>query len=241
MNETLRKRIITAVILGLALAIIILFLPAIATVIALTLSVLAGAWEWSAFLRVSSTAWRAGYVAALAALMIVVWQLASTPGGRHLVLTAALVWWMGALVWVALAPQRVSPWSAALAGAMALLPAWLALVYMRAQMAHGAQWIMFTLLLVFAADIGAFFAGHRFGRLRLAPHVSPGKTWEGVLGGAAAGALVALVGGVWFGLPLGTFVPLCIAIVGLSNDGNLTESLLKRFAGLKDSGTLFPG
>jgi phosphatidate cytidylyltransferase len=240
-NEALRKRIITAVILGLALAFIIVFLPDIATVIALTLSVLAGAWEWSAFLRLSSTAWRAGYVAALAALMLVLWQLASTAGGRHLVLTAALVWWMGALVWVAVAPQRVAPWSAAIAGALALLPAWLALVYMRVQMIHGAQWIMFTLLLVFAADIGAFFAGHRFGRLRLAPHVSPGKTWEGVLGGAAAGALVALLGGLWFDLPLGSFVPLCIAVVGFSIVGDLTESLLKRFAGLKDSGTLFPG
>ncbi|MBV9912374.1 MAG: phosphatidate cytidylyltransferase, partial [Sinobacteraceae bacterium] len=67
------------------------------------------------------------------------------------------------------------------------------------------------------------------------------KTWEGVLGGAAAGALVALLGGTWFGLPLGTFVPLCIAVVGFSIVGDLTESLLKRFAGLKDSGTLFPG
>jgi phosphatidate cytidylyltransferase len=241
MNEALRKRIVTAVILATALVIVVQFLPAIATVIALTLSVLAGAWEWSAFLRVSGTALRAGYVAALAALMVVLWQVASTPGGRHVVLTAALVWWIGALLWIVFAPQRVAPWSAALAGALALLPAWMALVHIRMNLHRGAQWLMFTLLLVFAADIGAFFAGHRFGRLRLAPQVSPGKTWEGVLGGVLASACVALLGAAWFGVPVGSFLPLCIAVIGFSIVGDLTESMLKRFAGVKDSGTLFPG
>ncbi|MBV8803503.1 MAG: phosphatidate cytidylyltransferase, partial [Sinobacteraceae bacterium] len=98
-----------------------------------------------------------------------------------------------------------------------------------------------TLVLVFVADSGAYFAGRRFGRLRLAPAVSPGKTWEGVLGGATASALVGIAGSVWFAVPLHTFLPLCLAAVAFSIIGDLTESLLKRFAGLKDSGTLFPG
>jgi phosphatidate cytidylyltransferase len=77
--------------------------------------------------------------------------------------------------------------------------------------------------------------------LRLAPSVSPGKTWEGVLGGAAGGALVAIAGSGWFAVPLYAFLPLCLAAVAFSIVGDLTESLLKRFAGIKDSGTLFPG
>ena len=106
---------------------------------------------------------------------------------------------------------------------------------------RGAQWVLFALLLVWVADSGAFFFGRRYGRVRLAPDVSPGKTWEGVLGGVAVSALVAVGGSVWFGVPLPVFVPLCLAVVGFSIVGDLTESLLKRFAGLKDSGTLFPG
>jgi phosphatidate cytidylyltransferase len=106
---------------------------------------------------------------------------------------------------------------------------------------NGQYWVLFTLLLVWGADIGAYFAGHRFGHTRLAPAVSPGKTWEGVIGGFALSAIVAVAGSAWFALPLYAFVPLCLAAVGFSIVGDLTESLLKRFAGVKDSGTLFPG
>ena len=101
--------------------------------------------------------------------------------------------------------------------------------------------MLFALVLVQVADIGAFFVGRRFGKRRLAPSVSPGKTWEGVIGGVVASALVAVIGGAYFGTPLAWFLPLCLAAVGFSIVGDLTESLLKRFAGLKDSGRLFPG
>ena len=241
MNEGLRKRIITAVVLGAAFLSIVLFLPPAATVVLLTLLVLAGGWEWSAFLRVPVQGLRWVYVAFLAVMMPVVWHLTETLEGREIVLAVALLWWVIALLWIAFAPQRVAPWSAALAGLLALVPAWLALVRLRFDLLHGAEWMIFTLLLVFAADIGAFFAGRRFGRLRLAPAVSPGKTWEGVLGGIAASAVLAIAGSRWFGVSLYTFVPLCIAAVVFSVVGDLTESLLKRFAGVKDSGTLFPG
>jgi phosphatidate cytidylyltransferase len=111
--------------------------------------------------------------------------------------------------------------------------------------ARGAEWILFAFVLVWAADIGAFFIGRKFGRLRLAPSVSPGKTWEGVLGGMIASAIVAVLGNWWFGrtspISLAQFLPLCLAVVAFSIVGDLTESLLKRFAGVKDSGSLFPG
>ena len=239
MSDGLRKRIITAVILGGGFLAIALLLPAIATYILLTLLILAGAWEWSGFLRLSSVGWRVLYVTLVAGLLPVIWLVAESPEGREIVLAVAVVWWVIAVVWIAFAPQRVTSLLAGLAGLLALVPAWLALLRLRSDL--GAQWMLFTFLLVIAADIGAFFAGRRFGRLRLAPTVSPGKTWEGVLGGIAGGAILAICGSVWFGVPAYAFVPLCLAVVAFSIVGDLTESLLKRFAGLKDSGTLFPG
>jgi phosphatidate cytidylyltransferase len=240
-TESLRKRIVTAVILAAFLLGVLLWLPPTATVVVVTALVLAGAWEWSAFLRTSARPARAAYVVVVAVLLPVVWYVSAVPEGRNLVLAAALVWWLVALLWIIVAPHSVAPWSAGLAGVFALVPAWLALVRLRLDLPQGAEWVLFTLLLVWGADIGAYFAGRRFGHNRLAPQVSPGKTWEGVLGGFALSAIVAVAGSVWFRMPLTVFLPLCLAVVGFSIVGDLTESLLKRFAGVKDSGTLFPG
>lgn len=241
MTESLRKRIVTAVILGVTLLGVLLGLPPVWTVVLLTALLLVGAWEWSAFLRPAAAWMRIAYVALVAVLLPVVWMISATPEGRDGVLTAAVVWWFGALAWIVFAPGCVTPWLAALAGLLALVPAWLALVRLRLDPPHGAEWVLFALILVWVADIGAFFFGRRFGRLRLAPHVSPGKTWEGVAGGAAVSVIVAIAGSLWFHVPLHRFLPLCLAVVAFSIVGDLTESLLKRFAGIKDSGTLLPG
>ncbi|HEY2273979.1 MAG TPA: phosphatidate cytidylyltransferase [Steroidobacteraceae bacterium] len=240
MNEALRKRVLTAVVLAAALIVILLFLPVWATVVALTVMLLAGAWEWSAFLRLSTAARRLIYVALVALLLPLAWRISADPDGRDLILLAAVLWWVTAFMWIAFAPRLVSRWAAGVAGVLALVPAWLALVWLRLAPPHG-QWVLFTLILVWVADIGAFFAGRRFGRIRLAPEVSPGKTWEGVLGGVALSAFVAVGGSLWFRVPLEVFLPLCLATVAFSVIGDLTESLLKRYAGMKDSGSLFPG
>jgi len=98
-----------------------------------------------------------------------------------------------------------------------------------------------VLVLAWAADIGAYFAGRNLGRLRLAPWVSPNKTWEGVLGGLFAGSLVALAGTAWFEMPPLGFLSLCVAAVLVSVVGDLVESMFKRQRGMKDSGNLLPG
>ena len=241
MSEALRKRIVTAVVLGVTLLVVLLGLAPWVTVAMVSLVVLAGAWEWSGFLKLTGALRRAAYVGVIAVLIWGAWHLAAPGAGRDLVMRVAVLWWLVALLWVAVAPQRATPVTAALAGVLALVPAWLALVCMRLQVAHGAQWVVFTLILVFAADIGAYFGGRLFGRVKLAPQVSPGKTWEGVLGGMVLSGAWALGGSLWFHLSWVTFVPLCAAAVAFSIVGDLTESMLKRFAGLKDSGSLLPG
>jgi phosphatidate cytidylyltransferase len=241
MAESIKKRVATAAVLIVALLVVVLWLPAKATVVALTLVVLAGAWEWSAFLKLTRLWQRLLYVAVVAVLLPLVWCYAEKAEGLRVVLQIAVAWWVVALGWVMFAPRLVSSSAAAIAGILALVPAWLALTRLRGDSQVGAEWVLFTLVLVQVADIGAFFVGRRFGRHRLAPNVSPGKTWEGVIGGLIASALVAIIGSSRFGKPLLEFLPLCLAVVAFSIVGDLTESLLKRFAGLKDSGRLFPG
>ena len=240
MAESIGKRILTAAILaGLALG-VLLWLPPWVTVAGLTILALAGAWEWSAFLLTPSRYWRLAYLLLVAALLGLAWRFCTTAEARNAVLGVAVAWWLGALVWIVFAPRRASTWSAAVAGILALVPSWLALVWLRTA-TDGPQWVLFALVLVWVADIGAFFCGRRFGRVRLAPEVSPGKTWEGVLGGITVSVLVAIAGSRWFHVSAAAFVPLCLAAVGFSIVGDLTESLLKRFAGMKDSGSVFPG
>ena len=97
------------------------------------------------------------------------------------------------------------------------------------------------LALVAAADIGAYFAGRRFGHTKLAPSVSPGKTWEGVIGGAIAVTLLSLAFASLMGLSKLGFVGIAGMVFVASVVGDLTESLFKRGAGLKDSGFILPG
>jgi phosphatidate cytidylyltransferase len=121
-KETLGKRIATASVLAAVLLVVVLWLPPMATVVVLTALVLAGGWEWSAFLRLQSRVARALYVAVLAALLPSAWFLTVTAAGRNALLIVALTWWVVALCWIVFAPRRVAPWSAALAGALALVP-----------------------------------------------------------------------------------------------------------------------
>ncbi|MFZ1100684.1 MAG: phosphatidate cytidylyltransferase [Steroidobacteraceae bacterium] len=240
-SESLRTRIVTAVVLAVVLLAVVLGLPPVATVAVITAVVVAGAWEWSAFVRLKSVSRRVAYVAFVVLLLALAWRASAARDTRDLILAGAVVWWLAAFLWVAFAPRWVSPWSAGLAGVLALVPSWVAMVRLRLSLPHGAEWVLFALLLVWVADIGAFFVGRRFGRIRLAPEVSPGKTWEGALGGLAVSALVAVAGAAWFRVALLSFLPLCLAAVGFSIVGDLTESLLKRFAGMKDSGSILPG
>lgn len=236
----LRERVFTAVLLGPLLLWVVLWAPSSVTVAVIACVILLGAWEWAQFCtRVVPI--RLLYVAAMAVAMIGAWRLSAVLSGLSNVLTIALGWWVVALIWLTLAPQFMQRILAATAGFLVLVPAWVALSAVHRAPDRGPWLLLFLLVLVFAADVGAYFAGRTFGRLKLAPRVSPGKTWEGVLGGFAAAAVVTVTGGYWLALPLAALLPLCGAVVALSVIGDLTESLFKRHSGLKDSSDLLPG
>ena len=234
----LRQRVITALVLAPIVLVVILWLPQEATAAVLTLIVLAAAWEWSAFPGFRYPAMRILYVSIMTILIGAAWVYGIYQGAMNTVLLAAVIWWAIALLWLAAAPATVNGAIAALAGVFVLIPAWIALTRLHAA---NPQLLLFLLLLVVAADIGAYFAGRRFGRRKLAPEISPGKTWEGVFGGLAAAAAMAVAGVRWFAADAAPFIGLCLIVVVASIVGDLTESLFKRRVGLKDSGTLLPG
>jgi phosphatidate cytidylyltransferase len=238
----LKERVLTAIVLAAVMLGVMLGLPPVATVWLLTVLVLVGAWEWASFAGLASHGARAAFTMVVALALVASFYLYSAiPGFVWITLIVALAWWFAAFLWLCLAPARVTPVTAALAGLLSLVPCWLALVYITFK-TQGTHWVLFTLSLVWAADTGAFFAGRWLGRVPLAPRVSPKKTWEGALGGVFASAIVAWAAATWWlHVDVWPFVLTCVAVAALSIVGDLTESMLKRSSGLKDSGSLFPG
>lgn len=239
--NNLGQRVVTAVIL-VALLLVILFLvpPAVAVGAAALLFLLAG-WEWSRFLGWTTTGARAAY----ALLVGVAMALAAWLVPVHLPLDgvagASMAWWAVAFLWILRFPTPIPPVVAGLAGFLVLIPAWLALVTLLNLRPGGPALVLFLLAIVWSADIGAYFVGRRVGRVRLAPRVSPGKTWEGVGGGLLAAVLAAMAGAVVLGLPPMTLAAVGLSVAGISVVGDLTESMFKRNVGVKDSGRIFPG
>ena len=236
----MRSRLLTGLVLALLTLVVVLFGPPLAVGAVLALALLVGGWEWSAFLALRSGA-RVAYVLSLALCGALGLHYTGAVTVFVPLMEIAVAWWILALAWIVFAPSHASRPAAALAGVLVLVPTWLSLMRIDALWVHGAQWMLFVLALAFAADTGAFFTGRRFGRLRLAPQVSPNKTWEGLLGGMLLALAVAAGANIWFQQPWESFLPLCLAAAGFSVIGDLTESLLKRHVHLKDSGRLFPG
>ncbi|HSC14856.1 MAG TPA: phosphatidate cytidylyltransferase [Gammaproteobacteria bacterium] len=235
----LAARIITGVVFGAAITGALLFAPSPVTAAVLGILWLAGVWEWGAFAKLPA-AGRAGYTVLFAAAMAVGWLWLGDQG-LGVLLVAALAWWLFALVLVVRYPRTFSSTFVALAGIVVLLPSWTLLVRLHGNVALGAKLAFTLLLIVWAADVGAYAFGRLLGRTKLAPAVSPGKTWEGVTGGLVTAGLAAALAAPWLELPAVRLVPLAVATALISVLGDLTQSMFKRNVGLKDSGKLLPG
>lgn len=232
----LRTRILTAIISLLVLGAILFVVPADVARGFIALVVVAGAWEWSNFLSLSSTVARLAYVALIGLLLALFHFI--IPERADLLLQVACVWWFGAFIWTFLFPTAIPMAVRWICGALVLVPLFVALNILYSMQ---PQLLIFALLIVWAADIGAYFAGRAFGRVKLAPSISPGKTWEGVFGGLLVVAILTCAWGFYFDLRLSVLLPFCLAVAALSIVGDLTVSMFKRTAGVKDSGKLFPG
>ncbi|WP_448645901.1 phosphatidate cytidylyltransferase [Pseudomonas mohnii] len=240
----LKQRIITALIL-LPIALCGFFLlegSAFALFIGLVVTL--GGWEWARLAGFNEQSMRIAYAAVVASMLFVMHLL---PGLAPWILGASVLWWGIATYLVLTYPRSSDHWASAacklVIGLLILLPAWQGLVLIK-QEPLGNWLIMAVMVLVWGADIGAYFSGRAFGKRKLAPLVSPGKSWEGVYGGLALSLIITVLVGFfrdWTVAELFKGLIGAALIVFISVVGDLTESMFKRQSGIKDSSNLLPG
>ncbi len=246
----LLPRVLTALFLAPLMLAGIYLLPDNGFRVFIGLIVALGAWEWANIAGIQSAMGRIGF-AAVASLML---------GILHVVLVVnttlwvnltllSLMWWIVACFIVFVYPRRTQWLRSVLLRALVGIPVlgafWLGLVWLKNQ-PQSALLLTWLMLLVWGADIGAYFAGRLFGNRKLAPNVSPGKTWAGVYGGMVTSVFISMLVAYWFLDDHSVkgwlwLILLSIGVVVISVMGDLFESLLKRNRGIKDSSSLLPG
>lgn len=246
----LRSRVLTATVLALLLVLAMYTLPTPWLAAAFAVVVLVGAWEWSRLCGLVSVGARLAFLALIVLCGALGWMLLAHPRYLFWLLGATVLWWLWCFFEVVRIARGAAPAAHGLPyrllrGTMLLVPTWLALLYLHQLDPARPHALLFVFGLVSSADIGAYAAGAAWGKTKLAPRISPGKSVEGLLGGLTGVAVLALAAGVlvWrFPLPvLIAWVGLCLLTGLFSVVGDLTESMAKREAGVKDSSGLLPG
>lgn len=245
----LGQRIITALILLPLVIWGVLKLDSVVFASIIGAILMLGGTEWCRLAGLAKPLQQAGFLLILAVSLWLGWHYIDDARVVTAILWLALAWWLASLVWVLAYPRGQSIWYGprllrALAGLLVLVPTFVALVSLQAQPLYGPERVLYLMVLIWVADSGAYFTGRSLGRHKLAPKVSPGKSWEGVLGGLLASVLAAWLIADWRDLGLHFDVTSAVAIAVLilfSVLGDLTESMYKRHAGVKDSGSLLPG
>ena len=241
----------------------ILFLPVELFKIAVAGVVALGAYEWA---KMSGINGRASKVTFMALILIIcgvlifavdgqaVWYQSELNALYKTILSIAAVWWAVSLVMILTYPKYSSVWKEnipirAAFGILTLIPTWVAIISLRTNLYevdpfYGASLIFYVLGIVWAADIGAFFCGVKFGKHKLRPNVSPGKSIEGLLGGIMASLAIIAFAALHYQFDasrIGMHILIGVITVAVSALGDLNESMFKRCAGIKDSGKLLPG
>jgi phosphatidate cytidylyltransferase len=240
----LLQRVLTALPLAIGIIWIILFQPGY-VFFWLTMGITAvAAFEWAKLAGLKI----AGQVAYLLVICAIPWAIMTHADQyAHAYVYAGVLWWLGVCLYLfkaqpAKASVAISPYKL-IAGILVIPAAVLAMNTIH-QQTEGPEWLMYGLMLVWVADIGAYFSGKRFGRNKLAPAISPGKTREGLYGAVASVSVYTLIAAYYFGLDLisaAYLLLLAVVLTLVSVAGDLYESILKREHGVKDSGTILPG
>ena len=253
--SSLAQRVVTAALLVPAVLAALFLLPPRGWGLVSLVIIAAAAHEWTKLvaLRSLQAVFLVAAVAVIGLLLLYVPAFGFDRGWPSRVVIAACG--AAAAFWLFIAPPWLSaqwrtqrPLAMALVGIVVLVGAWVAIVDLQA---HSPWLVLAAMAVVWLADTAAYFTGRRFGRRKLAPSISPNKSWEGVWGGLVAVALYAFAltslgaragyAGEWRLALAVAFVGFVVVLAGISIVGDLYESMLKRQAGVKDSGTLLPG
>jgi phosphatidate cytidylyltransferase len=241
MNSALRARVATALLLAAVVIVVLVYLPPAVASVLISLAIFAAGWEWAGFARLNTVPARLAYAAAIVLVLACAEVLARDPQWLQRLLWASAAWWLLAFAWLAVRAEAGGRGAAGIVGFLVLVPAGLGLEHLVELHPNGQLLLLYLLVLIAAADVGAYFGGRRYGRRKLAPQVSPGKTWEGFAFGMLAATSVGALGVLMFEVPLWPWLFLCELVALASVLGDLTESMFKRHVGLKDSGALLPG
>jgi phosphatidate cytidylyltransferase len=258
-----RLRVLTSLVMAPVAIAAVLLLPTQWMIVLGAVVLLGALWEWLRLADVEDSLGRWILLAANLALMVaMVWASRTADGFSWVLFELAVLlgvaWWLVSLLWLRRYTFASDHTTHArifklLAGTLAVVPAWCAMAIIHGGDAgtevvpgadRGHVWLLVAVVIVWAADTGAYFAGRRFGKRKLAPRISPNKTIEGMLGGLAVAvvagvALAPLAGAEVAQLPAVALAALFAALFSVV--GDLFESLLKRHVGVKDSGNLIPG
>jgi phosphatidate cytidylyltransferase len=244
----LKTRVLTATVLLIAVVAALFLLPRLAWIAVAAILLAQAAWEWGGLARLRQGP-RALYTVALVAALLLLHLDDYPPLLRWAYYAAAAFWIVAAPIWLWRRPAFHSSGVLA-AGVLALLPAVSALIVLRDR---GPVLLLIVMTAIWISDTAAMFAGRRFGKHKLAPEISPAKTWEGVIGAYAAVALygfgIAWLAGAaifpkdatWSPERVVLWLLLLALLVAAGIVGDLFESQMKRAAGVKDSGGLLPG
>ncbi len=211
--------------------------------------VLLGLFEWVRLIQLNENQAKLSYILVVLALCLSTLVIMQSKFLFAVFLVASISWWTLKIAMLLAYDEQSSTHKESLlaklwTGAFLLVPTFAALCYLHQSEGNGPQLVLTLLVLIWSADIGAYFVGKKYGKTKLAPLVSPGKTREGAYGALAVTAIVAFIAALLLGLSfvqLILFVVLSQVVVVFSIAGDLLESVYKRRAGVKDSGQLLPG
>lgn len=244
----LYKRILTAIPLAILAIWFILNQSSTALLYALLVVNLIAGWEWSRLSGVSNSLMRAVYAVLVSAASYGIYLYLQTRDDLFVLLMAiSVIWWLVLIYRMSVRdPEPASDQLSSIklvAGLVTLIPPLLAIIHIHS-LDQGAYWLLYVLSIVWIADTGAYFSGKRFGKVKLVPKLSPGKTREGMYGAILATSLYSLAAATFFELD---FIRMLLLLIIsffatlYSIAGDLFISLLKRERGVKDSGTILPG